>query len=199
MFIQVIEARTGEPRGVREALERWQRELATGAHGWLGTTAGLTTDGTLIGVVRFESAEAARQNSSRPEQGQWWADFGRHFEGEARFDDYEDTDLMSGGGSDTAAFVQVIRGHARDVARLRSLGQEAERVLREHRPEIVGGSIGWKPDGDFTQTVYFTSEAAARQGEANPSPELRDFMESWQGLVEDLRFFDLREPWLMST
>src|SRR3954466_6211863 len=101
MFIQVIEARTGEPRGVREELERWQHELASGAHGWLGTTAGLTSDGTLIGVVRFESVEAARQNSSRPEQGHWWADFARHFEGEARFDDYEDTDLMSGGGSDT--------------------------------------------------------------------------------------------------
>ncbi|HEY1296586.1 MAG TPA: hypothetical protein VGJ60_26205, partial [Chloroflexota bacterium] len=114
------------------------------------------------------------------------------------FDDYEDSELMSGGGSDAAGFVQVIRGRAADVARLRSLGQEAEGILRQHRPEIIGGSIGWKPDGDFTQTVYFTSEAAARQGEANSSPELRQFMESWQKLVDNLRFLDLREPWLTS-
>src|SRR3954453_1104463 len=129
MFIQVIEARAGQPRGLREEFERWKRELGSGADGWLGTTAGLTPDGMLIGVVRFESADAARRNSSRPEQGGWWADFARHLQGEARFDDYEDTELMGGGGSDTAAFVQVIRGRARDVARLRSLGQEAESVL----------------------------------------------------------------------
>jgi hypothetical protein len=199
MFIQVIEARTGDARGVREELERWQRELASGAHGWLGTTAGLTTDGTLIGVVRFDSAETARQNSSRPEQGRWWADIARHLQGEARFDDYQDAELMGGGGSDTAGFVQVIRGRTTDVARLRSLGQEAEGLLRQHRREIIGGTIGWKPDGDFTQTVYFTSEAAARQGEANASPELRHFMESWQGVVQNLRFFDLRQPFLTSA
>jgi hypothetical protein len=198
MFIQVIEASTGQPSGLRDELERWQRELARGAAGWMGTTAGVTTDGILVGVVRFESSEAARRNSSRPEQGQWWADVARHLEGEAHFDDYEDCELMGGGGSDAAGFVQVIRGRAVDVAQLRSLGQEAEGILRQYRPEIIGGSIGWKPNGDFTQTVYFASETAARQGEANSSPELRQFMESWQGLVENLRFLDLREPWLMS-
>ena len=149
-------------------------------------------------MVRFESAEAARHNSNRPEQGRWWAEFARHLEGEARFDDYTETELLGGGGSDSAGFVQVIRGRARDVAQLRRMGREGEDVLRQHRTDIIGGSIGWKPDGDFTQTVYFTSEAAARQGERNPSPELQRFMESWQGLVENLRFLDLREPWLVS-
>jgi hypothetical protein len=105
---------------------------------------------------------------------------------------------MSGGGSDRAGFVQVIRGRASEVSRLRALGNEAEGLLRQHRPEIIGGSIGWKPDGDFTQTVYFTSEVAARQGEANAAPELRRFMEGWQALVENVRFFDLREPLLAS-
>jgi hypothetical protein len=84
------------------------------------------------------------------------------------------------------------------VARLQSLGREGESVLRQHRPEVLGGSIAWKADGDFIQTVYFTSEAAAREGETQQSPELQRFMESWQGLVENLRFLDLRQPWLAS-
>ena len=198
MFIQVIEARARDPRGLREQWDRWNRELAPGAGGWLGSTGGLAADGSVIGVVRFDSAEAARRNSNRPEQGRWWAEFARHLEGEARFDDYSDAELFLGGGSDRAGFVQVIRGRATDVAQLRSMGREGEGVLRQHRPDVLGGTIAWKPDGDFTQTVYFTSEAAAREGERNPSPELQRFMESWQGLVEDLRFFDLREPWLAS-
>jgi len=70
--------------------------------------------------------------------------------------------------------------------------------MRQYRPDVLGGSVAWKPDGDFTQTVYFTSEAAAREGERNRPPELQRFMEGWQGLVDSLRFFDLREPWLAS-
>jgi hypothetical protein len=198
MFIQVIEARARDPRGLREELDRWHTELARGADGWLGTTAGLANNGTLIAVVRFESADAARRNSGRPEQGRWWTEFARHLQGEARFDDYADTELIGGGGSDTAGFVQVIRGRARDVAGLRSFGTEAESVLRRHRPDVLGGTIGWKSDGDFTQTVYFTSEAAAREGEAKQTQELQRFMERWQTMVEDVRFLDLREPWLQS-
>jgi len=123
MFIQVIEARARDSRGLREELDRWHRELAPGAAGWLGTTGGVASDGSIIGVVRFASAEAARRNSDRPEQGRWWADFARHLEGEARFDDYAETEMMGGGGSDNAGFVQVIRGRAKDVAQLRNLGR----------------------------------------------------------------------------
>ena len=198
MFIQVIEAHARDPRGLREEWDRWLRELAAGADGWLGSTAGVATNGSLIAVVRFESEAAARRNSSRPEQGRWWADFARHLEGEARFDDYSDTELLGSGGSDSAGFVQVIRGRAKDVAQLRSLGQAAEGQLRQHRPDVLGGSVAWKTDGDFTQTVYFTSDAAAREGVRKLSPEMERFMASWQGLVENVRFFDLREPWLAS-
>ena len=198
MFIQVIEGRAKDPRGLRDQWDRWHKELAPGAAGWLGSTGGIASDGTCIGVVRFESEEAAQRNSARPEQGRWWADFARHLDGEATFDDYRETALLGGGGSDSAGFVQVIRGRAKDVAQLQSLGREVEGLLRQHRPEVLGGTVAWKPDGHFTQTVYFTSADAAREGESQRRPELQRFADAWNQLMEDVRYIDLREPWLAS-
>ncbi|MGR6999145.1 hypothetical protein ACU686_15000 [Yinghuangia aomiensis] len=34
----------------------------------------MTDDGKFIALVRFESADAARRNSERPEQAAWWND-----------------------------------------------------------------------------------------------------------------------------
>ena len=59
MFVQVIQGRTGKPEEIHAALERWRTELAPGAAGWLGSTGGVTDDGRLIALARFESADAA--------------------------------------------------------------------------------------------------------------------------------------------
>jgi hypothetical protein len=198
MFIQVIEGRARNPRAVREQWDRWQRELAPGATGWLGATGGIAADGTWIGVVRFETREAAQRNSERSEQGRWWADLAQHLEGEATFDDYDQTELLSGGGSDRAGFVQVIRGRSSDLTQLQALGRELEGALRQHRPDVMGGTIAWKPDGNFTQTVYFTSEAEARANEGKRPPELQQFFDAWDRLTENVRYIDLQEPWLSS-
>jgi hypothetical protein len=50
-------------------LDRWVKQLVPGAEGWLGSTAGLTEDGRLVALARFETGEAAQHNSDRPEQG----------------------------------------------------------------------------------------------------------------------------------
>ena len=60
------------------------------AAGWLGTTAGITDDGRLVVLARFESEEVARANSDRPEQGRWWDSLAAHFKGEASFFDSDD-------------------------------------------------------------------------------------------------------------
>ena len=72
MFVQVIQGRVSDAGQVRAQLDRWQAELAPTSIGWLGTTAGVTDDGTMVALARFESEEAARQNSDRPEQSAWW-------------------------------------------------------------------------------------------------------------------------------
>lgn len=93
MFVQVIRGRVTDPEQVQAALDRWSGQLAAGAESWLGSTAGVTGDGRFVALARFESAEAARRNSDRPEQGQWWAETSGLFTGEVIFRDSSDVDV----------------------------------------------------------------------------------------------------------
>ena len=52
----------------RAQLGTWAAEAAPGAIAWLGSTSGVTDDGQLVALARFESEEAAQQNSDRPDQ-----------------------------------------------------------------------------------------------------------------------------------
>jgi hypothetical protein len=90
MFVQVIQGQASDADAVRSALEAWQRDLAPGAAGWLGSTGGITDDGRMIALVRFESAQAAQRNSDRPEQDAWWSAVSRLFTGEPTFSNSED-------------------------------------------------------------------------------------------------------------
>ena len=92
MFVQVFKGQVSDAGEMRAALQRWRQELAPGATGWLGSTAGVTENGTFVGIARFESEEAARRNSDRPEQGQWWSQTEKLFTGEVTFRD--STDVM---------------------------------------------------------------------------------------------------------
>ena len=74
MFVQVIEGRTSDPEGLRAQFDKWVAELEPGATGYVGTTAGVAADGRVVVFARFESEDAARANSERPEQGAWWAE-----------------------------------------------------------------------------------------------------------------------------
>jgi len=82
MFGQVVQGSTTNPAEIRDAMERWARDLSPGAVGWLGTTAGVTEDGTFIAVIRFDTQGAARASSDRPEQDQWWAQTCTFLDGE---------------------------------------------------------------------------------------------------------------------
>jgi hypothetical protein len=199
MFIQVIQGRVSNPDGVRAALDRWRAELARGAEGWLGSTAGVTDDGWFIALARFESEELARRNSDRPEQDAWWNDMSRHLS-EVAFHDSSRVHLYQGGGSDAAGFVQVIQGHSDDIDRLGELGRAQEQVLAEQAPHILGMTVSEHADrpGDFTQAVYFTSEEDARRVERERPAESDPGMRELFGLMTDLRYFDLRDPWLDS-
>ena len=97
MFVQVMEGRVRDVEGLRAQVDRWRAELAPGATGFLGTTAGTTADGNFIAIVRFESEEAARANSDRPEQGEWWAATSGLYEGDVTFTDCPDVDTFGAG------------------------------------------------------------------------------------------------------
>ena len=71
--------------------------------------------------------------------------------------------------------------------------------LHSVRPEIIGGSFALAPDGNFTETVAFRSEAEAREGESKEMPE--DVGKAWEdamALMQDVTYMDLRHPWFAS-
>src|SRR3954451_12261690 len=106
MFAQVIQGRTSDEESLRRATDRWMQELAPGAEGWLGATAGVTDDGRFVVVVRFESADAARRNSERPEQGRWWEATSSAFQ-DVTFLDSDDVLVELTGDPGRAEFVRV--------------------------------------------------------------------------------------------
>ncbi len=197
MFAQVIQGRATDPAGLRKQWERWAEDVKPNAEGFLGSTAGITEDGEFIAIARFESQDAARTNSDRAEQGEWWADTEKYLEG-VRFYDCTEVDLGQGGGSDDAGFVQVIQGTAKDKELLQRMDREFESQMRDVRPDVIGSVTAWQGN-DFTSFVYFTSEAEAREGEKKEMPEhMKASMDEMMSLSQEVTFFDLKEPRLIS-
>ncbi len=200
MFVQVIQGPVGDREQAIFALRRWEEELGPGAAGWLGSTAGVTADGTLVATARFESEEAARRNSERPEQGEWWAETEKLFTGEVTFRDstYVDVDIQA--DPSDAGFVQVMQGRGTDPERAREIMRQDAPAWAAFRPEVQATLMLGHRDGGFTMVIYFPSELAAREGEAKrPPPELTAHLDELNALsIGEPEFFDLSEPWLAS-
>lgn len=198
MFVQVIQGQVADAGKLRAAFDHWAEELAPEASGWLGSTAGVTADGRFVALARFESAEAARRNSGRPEQDRWWAETAQAFSGQATFEDSSDVTVDLVGDPEDAGFVQVIRGRGGDPDRARELMGQGSAEWAAFRPDILA-SVGVSHEGGaYTMAIYFTSEAAAREGERKqPPPELQAQMDEMAALsVGEPEFFDLQQPWL---
>jgi hypothetical protein len=200
MFAQVIQGKTSNPEGLDAALNQWQQDLAPGANGWLGSTSGVTADGRAIAVVRFESEEAARRNSNRPEQDRWWSETSNLFDGEPTFRDSTDVTVDVQGDPDQAGFVQVMQGRSTDPERARKLMDQDADKWAEFRPDVIGSVTIGHEDGGYTMVLYFTSEAEAREGERKePPPELQAQMEEMNKLsVGETEFYDLKQPKIIS-
>jgi len=200
MFVQVIQGRVEDPAQLRARLEEWLTDVAPGAIGWLGSTAGVTDDGRSIALVRFESEDAAKRNSDRPEQDQWWAQTSKLFIGEPTFKDSSDVTADLIGDPDQAGFVQVMQGRGSDPARARELMAQDSAEWAAFRPEMIGSVGVGHEGGAYTMAMYFTSEEAAREGERKEVPaNLKAGMDEMNKLtVGEPEFFYLKEPWLHS-
>jgi hypothetical protein len=201
MFVQVIQGKAKDAAGLRKQWERWDQELKPGAKGYLGSTAGVTADGEFIALARFEDEEAARANSDSPEQSEWWKETSQYLE-DPMIHDCTLVDLMDGGGSDEAGFVQVIQGKVKDVEKARQLDGATQSQMKELRPDVLGGLVAWHPqNGRFTNSIYFTSEAEARakEKESSSAPEFEEFMREWEALSDgEPKYLDITEPWYSS-
>ena len=194
MFIQVIQSKTSRHDEVRALTEEWG-ELPNEGSGFLGGTYGVTDDGDFFGVIRFESKEKAMANSARPETDAMAKRMAELMDGPPTFHDCDDVTVWLDGGSDDAGFVQIIQGRTDDPDRLKEvMGGDSDDDMRRQRPDIIGGTFALTDDGTFINTVAFTDEASAREGEKDSSPP-----EEMQSLMGDLKFFDLRDPWFASA
>ena len=198
MFVQVIQGQVSDATQVRAQLDRWVAQIAPGAVGWLGSTGGVTEDGRLIALVRFESEEAAQQNSDRPEQTAWWEQTAKLFTDQPVFHNSTSVEVDTPGDPSQAGFVQVMQGRSSDPDRARELMVDDPTDWQEFRPDILGTvSVGHDRDA-WTMAMYFISEEAAREGERKePPPETQEMMKQMDALtIGEPVFFDLKDPWL---
>jgi hypothetical protein len=201
MFAQVMRAKAKDQAGLRKMWEKAEQELTPGAIGYLGATGGIADEGTMLVVARFESEDAARQNSDRPEQGAWFQELLEYIVGDVTFKDCTDVEINGRGGSDDAGFVQVIQARATDRKRLEELTEAFDAEMPSARPDLIGGLTAWHPDGTgwFTSVNYFTSESEARANEAKEMPPaIKAQFEEWMSLMQDVEYIDLHDPWMSS-
>jgi hypothetical protein len=197
MFVQVIRGHVTDAAQVRAQLDKWVADVAPGAVGWLGSTAGVTEDGQLIALARFESEEAAQRNSERPEQSAWWEETAALFTDDPVFANSTSVDVDMAGDPSRAGFVQVMQGQSSDPDRVRELMANDPTDWRAFRPEVLGSlSIG-HDEGKWTMASYYTSEEEAREGEKKEPPaEMQEMMNEINDLsIGQPVFFDLRDPW----
>jgi hypothetical protein len=196
MYVQVIEGRTKDPEGLKQQGERWQTEMRPGAIGYLGVTAGATADGRAISMVRFESEDAAKQNSDRPEQGAWWGEMQKNYDGQPTFAGSSDVQEFLGGGSNDAGFVQVMKVSGVDRKQIERIDASFEKFA-DLRPDILGGLRVWTGPDSYVEAAYFTSEADARKGEQVELPDdLKGVMAEFGELMGNTEFFDITDPQL---
>ena len=143
MFVQVIQGHVSDAAQVRAQLDEWIAKVSPGAVGWLGTTSGVTDDGKLVALARFESEEAAQQNSDRPEQSAWWEQIAKLFTDEPTFHNSTSVEVDTPGDPSQAGFVQVMQGRTSDPERARELMASDPTDWPEFRPEILGTVSTW--------------------------------------------------------
>jgi hypothetical protein len=196
MFLQVISGKVTDVDALERLGERWNDELRPGAVGYLGVTEGTTDDGRFFAAARFESPEAAAKNSARPEQGAWFAEVEKVVD-DVTFHDCSHIETLFGGGKDDAGFVQVMRGHVKDLAKADEMfahAADAEKMLGAVRPDVIGEVVAIHDDDDgYTDIVYFTSESAARAAEQREMPaDAQALMQEFESALEVSEYFDLK-------
>ncbi|HVK20552.1 MAG TPA: hypothetical protein VM677_04250 [Actinokineospora sp.] len=198
MFVQIVQGKVSDAERMHEQLDKWMRDLAPGATGWLGSTCGVTDDGTCVCVVRFDTPEHAQQNSDRTEQGAWWSETSKLFSRGAEFLDSERVTVDMPGDPAKAHFVQIIEGRATDASAAMAMSMDNSDKWAEFRPDVLGSVAANFTGGRYAMEMFFTDEAEAREGEQKEPPaELKAQMDQMQAMAaEPPTFLDLRNPWM---
>jgi hypothetical protein len=197
VFIQMVQGRCSRQDEMRGLVDDWCATMAD-RPGWLGGTYGFTDDDRFVGIVRFESSKASKDFAKTSEAAMLWAAAQDLFEGGSEVHESEDVSMMLDGGSDDAGFVQVMRGRVADADRLRHFMTDTTMtsMLHEARPEIIGATLAMESDGTFIETIAFTDEQSAREGEKKDMPA--DMQADFESSMSDVEYVDLHRPWFAS-
>jgi hypothetical protein len=192
VFVRFIKAEVADVEGLRAHLARGQGQMSS-AVGFLGGTAGITAKGDFIALARFDSADAARANRARLENGKWWRELLTYFDDEPAVKDTERVSVLMA-GSDDAGFVQIMEGTG-DPDAVAALDEQFVAIAPEYRPDIMGGYRAYFDDGTWADVTYFTSEAEARAGESREMPpEVAKLFEEFGRVAGITAYHDLSEP-----
>jgi hypothetical protein len=198
MFIQGIRGIGADPDRLRESIQLWGHDIGPGAVGWLGSTGGITKDGTFVALMRFDAKQSMLRNRARSVQHNWFVrNLSALFPQEVEFDDSVEVWTTWGGGSDDAGFVRVVRGRVDDEQRLRDLDGELAALADGTRPGgVIGGVVALHGGGEFTRATYFASARAA--GEDHGGAAYRRITAAQAALSVRSTTFDLHRPWFQS-
>ena len=197
MFAQVIRAKVLNAQAVENQFRRWESGVAAGMSGWHDMTGGVTGDGDLIAVTRFESAEQARASSGRQEQDAWWKETRALLGDEPTSYESEDVTELWDGPSRDAGFVQMMMARVADRTTVERIEQDVAHAFRRWRPDALGGYRVWLPDGRMLAVDYFSSEAEARAGEqSEPPQDVAEAFPKWMAQMSDQEWMDLPAPWI---
>jgi hypothetical protein len=199
MFVFTVECRTTAADIAHEHVRRWHADVEARAVGWLGNTAGVSTDGDFIMLLRFESEEAAYITSDLPEYEQWWRTFASFLDTKPVFKGSTSVMGILSGGSDDATAVRITKGHS-EATRLRDSIRRLESLTPEERATIIGGIVAWHDRDRFTEALYLTSQDLPRfrQRRTARTP-LSRFLDDHEAIILDRSEMDLYRPWLVSA
>ncbi len=197
VFMQVIFGKAADTDCLQRQWDHWRVDLASPA-GWLGSAAGVTSDGRVSIVDRFSSAQGAEGNTRRPEHRSWWSTMERCFDGPVAVLGTEDVAVQQVRDATGAGFVQVMRARVRSRARFEAIEAQIGTAFAELRPDFLAGYRAWLDETTVVAVDYFSSEAEARSGEAKEMPDdLRAGFQEWLSLLEGTEWYDLDDPWLV--
>ena len=201
MFVQIFKAPVENASAVRPVLLDWMEQHAprAAADGWLGSTGGVTADGTMVAIGLFNSAEAARRNGDRAGQGDWWSELTQVFTGSVVFRNCTAVEVGRGDGRQPAGFVHVVEGKTSDRAGLRALSRNYDHVMTGAMPGLLGFVLAFHDEdlGGFTRVSYFPTEKHARIAqEASLSGEQAELMRRMDAVISDATSLDLHDPWI---
>ena len=190
MFVQFIRATITDVDGLRAHLKRGGAELTPGVVGFLGSTAGISTNGQFVVLARYDSEAACTTSRARPESIAWWRDLQEYIDGDPVVKESDRVSVLIS-GRDDAGFVQIMEGTG-DPAALASLDERFLELAPTYRPDIMGGYRAYFDDGTWADITYFTSEEEARKGEA--SMDMPGPADEYMALYGDMSYIDLKDP-----